>query len=270
MTSKYYEVSQIWVYPIKSLGGIRLSTTKVFPKGFEHDRRFMLVNSAGVALTQRTHPVLALFQVNIDGPELVVQYKTHSIRIPATPEACMPPSMVTIWDDSVRANEVGPEFSFWFSRLIGEDCRFMYFPESSPRPVDPQYQVDNEHVSLADAYPVLIIGQESLNELNSRLSSPVPVNRFRPNIVFTGGNPFDEDQWGEFAISSAEFIAVKPCARCVLTTVDQHTGEKGPEPLRTLAKFRTHNNKVLFGQNVLVKNPSEIRTGEQLIVKTYR
>lgn len=276
MEPERYDVSEIWVYPIKSLGGVRLSAAKVFEKGLEHDRRLMLIDASNTAITQRTHPMLALFSVNIDanvdsnGPELLIEFKKNSIRIPATPTEYLAPAAVKIWDDNVNAFEVSREVSEWFSRLIGDECRLVFFPEAFPRPVDKAYQVNNENVSLADAYPLLILGQESLNELNRRLTDPVPINRFRPNIVFTGGKPFDEDRFRNFSIGNARFIAVKPCARCVTTTVNQETGVKGMEPLKTLATFRTQNHKVNFAQNVVVEHAAEIKTGDQLIVTTYR
>jgi uncharacterized protein len=270
VNSQHYDVSEIWVYPIKSLGGIRLPSSKVLPKGLEHDRRFMLIDASNTVITQRTHPILALFNVSFEGPELLIRYKANSIRIPASPTDYLPPAAVKIFDDLVDAGEVNREASAWFSRLIGDECRLVFFPETFPRPVDKAYQVNNENVSLADAYPLLILGLESVRELNRRLIDPVSVNRFRPNIVFTGGKPFDEDQFRNFSIGDAKFIAVKPCGRCVTTTVNQETGVKGAEPLRTLATFRTAKNKVNFGQNVVVEFPSEIKTGDQLIVTTYR
>jgi uncharacterized protein len=270
VNSEQYHVSEIWIYPIKSLGGIRLPVAKVLPKGLEHDRRFMLIDASDAAITQRTHPILALFNLSIDGSELLIRYKTNSIRIPATPTDYLPPATVKIFDDRVDAGEVSREVSAWFSRVIGDECRLVFFPETFPRPVEKAYQVNSENVSLADAYPLLILGLESLHELNRRLIEPVLMNRFRPNIVFTGGKAFDEDQFRNFSIGDAKFIAVKPCGRCVTTTVNQETGIKGIEPLKTLATFRTENHKVNFGQNVLVEFAAEIKTGDHLIVTTYR
>jgi uncharacterized protein len=142
------------------------------------------------------------------------------------------------------------------------NCKLVYFPESNPRAVDPNYKVNDEHVSLADAYPFLIIGQSSLDDLNSKLPEPLPMNRFRPNFVFTGGEPYEEDLWRNFSIGSNRFIGVKPCARCVLTTVNQATAEKGPEPLRTLSLYRKKDSKVLFGNNVVTVDEGDVRVGD--------
>jgi uncharacterized protein YcbX len=133
--------------------------------------------------------------------------------------------------------------------------------------VEENYARNNDHVSLADAYPLLIIGQSSLDDLNGRMKSPLPMNRFRPNIVFTGGKAFEEDEWSNFQIGNARFAAVKPCSRCVLTTVDQETGVKGPEPLVTLATYRKKENHIYFGQNLLVLEPGRISLGDQIIME---
>ena len=144
------------------------------------------------------------------------------------------PTTVNIWDDTVSAFDVDGSYSQWFSELLESPCRLVYFPEENSRPVDPRYKVNHEQVSLADAYPFLIIGQSSLDDLNSRLTEPIPMNRFRPNFVFTGGEPFEEDTWRNFSIGSTRFVGVKMCARCQLPTVNQDTAEKGAEPIKTL------------------------------------
>lgn len=161
-------------------------------------------------------------------------------------------------------NEVSPSHSSWISERLGHPCRLMAFPEKNLRPVDKKYSLNDEHVSLADGYPFLIIGQASLDDLNSRMSAPLPMNRFRPNFVFTGGKAFEEDQWREFHIGDVKFTAVKPCARCVLTTVDQETAEKGKEPLKTLATFREQKNNVLFGMNLIGPGSGVVMVGDEI------
>lgn len=265
---KQLSLSEIWIYPVKSLGGIRLSSAKVMGKGLAFDRRWMLVDENGQFLTQRVHPRMALFKLSMNDGQLHVSHKQHSIDIPlhglALPEA----NRVTIWNDMVTAQEVSKEHSQWFSDLMDMKCRLVYFPEENPRPVDPTYKVNDEHVGLADAYPFLIIGQSSLDDLNSRLQEPVPMNRFRPNLVFTGGEPYEEDRWRNFTIGSARFVGVKPCARCVLTTVNQDTAEKGTEPLKTLSGYRKNGSKVLFGQNLVALNHHEIKAGDPITIES--
>jgi uncharacterized protein YcbX len=139
-----------------------------------------------------------------------------------------------------------------------------YMPEASHRPVDPDYARNGELTSFSDGYPLLLIGQAALDDLNARLAIPVSMERFRPNIVFSGGSPYLEDSWQAFSIGQMLFRAVKPCARCVLTTIDPLTGVRGPEPLRTLATYRTRANKVLFGMNLLYEGSGRLSVGDAL------
>jgi uncharacterized protein YcbX len=172
----------------------------------------------------------------------------------------------TIWDDQVDTIEVDPQVSQWFTQHLGMACRLVCFPEENARLIDPRYRLDRENVSLADAYPFLIIGQSSLNDLNTRLKEPLPMNRFRPNLVFTGGAPFQEDTWRNIRIGKNNFVVVKPCARCVLTTINQDTAEKGIEPLVTLSRYRREENKVLFGQNVIAIDHLEVSVGDSIVL----
>jgi hypothetical protein len=172
-----------------------------------------------------------------------------------------------VWDDEVIVLEVSHQASEWFSKQLGFGCKLVQFPEINPRPVDERYHINHEHVSLADGYPLLIIGQNSLNDLNSRLQSPVPMNRFRPNLVFTGGKPYEEDEWRNFSVGKNKFVGVKPCSRCVLTTINQQTGEQGKEPLATLAAYHKKENKIYFGQNVLAIDYDEIQEGDEIVVE---
>jgi len=262
-------LTEIWVYPIKSLGGISVPSWQVQPKGLAYDRRWMLTDADGRFLTQRVHPAMALFKLAIDEAGLVVTYNGESLTVPFG-HAEGPEQSVVIWDDTVTAREVSVRHSAWFSERLGMACKLVFFPEENTRPVDPRYKVNNEHVSLADAYPLLIIGQSSLDDLNARLESPVPMDRFRPNLVFSGGEPFEEDTWREFAVGTNRFVGVKPCARCVLTTVNQETAERGTEPLRTLATYRKRDNKILFGQNLVSLDVQEISTGMAVSVSSYQ
>ncbi len=259
---KQLVLSEIWIYPIKSLGGIRLRSSKVMGKGLQYDRRFMLVDEGGLCMTQREFPKMALFKVSMDKEQVTVTYRGESISFPAVPSFAEQGKPVQIWDDLVMANEVSADISKWFSVRLDKTCKLVFFPEQNPRAVDAKYKVNDEHVGFADAYPLLVIGQSSLDDLNGRLAEPLPMNRFRPNIVVTGGEPYEEDNWRNFSVGKTHFIGVKPCARCVLTTVNQDTGIKGVEPLKTLAKYRNRDNKIFFGQNVLVVDPLEIKEGD--------
>ena len=263
-------LAEIWIYPIKSLGGIRLNHAKVLEKGLAYDRRWMLVDENGVFMTQRNHPTMALFRLTIENRELRIVYgpqsTDHSISL--NPTDFENGERVTIWDDTVTACEVSKVSSAWFSTILGTKCRLVYFPEENSRAVDPIYKVNDEHVSLADGYPFLIIGQESLNFLNSKLAQPIPMNRFRPNFVYTGGEPNEEDTWRNFTIGSNRFVGVKPCGRRAIPTINQETAEKSDEPTRTLATYRRKENKILFGQNLLATDHQEVKEGDLITIQT--
>ncbi len=259
-------VQDIFIYPIKSLAGIRVSSAKVEERGFEHDRRWMLVDQEGIFLTQRTHHQMAMIQVELEADGLLVYDRNdQSNRVKIPFETMLSEQIeVTIWDDQVMANLVDPAVDSWFSDLLGMSCRLVKMPLSTERKVGAKYAVNNESVSFADGMPYLIIGQESLNHLNSKLIEKVEMNRFRPNIVFSGGESYQEDNWRNIKIGSVGFFVVKPCARCVLITVDQDSGKAGKEPLKTLASYRTLNNKVYFGQNMVALEDGIIRVGDTI------
>jgi uncharacterized protein len=263
---KQLTLTEIWTYPIKSLGGIRVDQAKVFQKGLQWDRRWMLIDKSSGFMTQRVFPKMALFKLERINDRLLIRYKEQSISISMEPVSEGNSFKAKIWDDVVDVMETNEDISEWFSENLEMNCRLVSFPEVNPRPVDPKYKVDNEHVSLADAYPFLIIGQSSLDDLNLRLQQPVPMNRFRPNFVFAGGEPYEEDQWHNFTIGGNRFVGVKPCARCVLTTVDQDTAEKGIEPLYTLSSYRKKENKVLFGQNLVAIDHGTVTVGDTITI----
>ncbi len=265
-----FTIQDIFIYPIKSLGGIRLTEAKVEERGFQFDRRWMLVDPKGVFLTQRTHPQMALLQVELGETGLIVFDKRNpkdKLQIPYN-QFSDQEIEVEIWDDKVLATIVDPGLDNWFSEKLGMSCHLVIMPESTQRKVSSKYAVNDESVSFADGMPYLILGQKSLNDLNSRLENPVPMNRFRPNIVFTGGQPYAEDSWKKIKIGAVEFQVVKPCARCVLTTIDQETGFQGKEPLKTLAGYRTIGNKVYFAQNMVALETGTIRIGDQIILES--
>ena len=261
------KLTQIWIYPVKSLGGISVTSAVVKEKGLQYDRRLMLVDETGTAMTQRVFPKMALFKSSIDGGVLTINYLGDSLQLDLIKPPLSNPLEVTVWDDTVSAFEVNHPYSQWFSERLASPCRLVYFPEQHSRPVNPKYMVNEEQVSLADAYPFMIIGQSSLDDLNSRLKEVVPMNRFRPNFVFTGGEAFEEDMWRNFSIGSNRFVGVKMCDRCVLTTVNQDTGEKGTEPLKTLTSYRKRDNKVYFGQNLVALDHKTVSVGDRITVQ---
>ena len=260
-------LKEIWIYPVKSLGGIRVRSSRVFEKGLMHDRRWMLVDSAGNFMTQRTHPGMALFKLSFGQDRITIRHYEHSITLSFNPETKGVPIETKVFDNPVTVFEVSGVYNDWFSERMELTCKLVYFPEENSRPVDPDYAINNAQVSLADAYPFLIIGEASLDDLNKRLKHPLPMNRFRPNLVFSGGDAFEEDSWRNFIIGKNRFVGVKPCGRCAITTVNQDTAETGSEPLATLATYRKRNGKVYFGQNVIAIDHKEIHEGDEIILE---
>ncbi|MBS1565761.1 MAG: MOSC domain-containing protein [Bacteroidetes bacterium] len=261
-----YTVSGLFIYPVKSLGGIALSEATLTDRGFRYDRRWMITDPLGRFITQREWPLMALIKTEITGAGLCLYHKEkpeERLLVPFQP-ASPQPVAVTVWDDVCEGLYVDPQADEWLSDMLSRRCRLVHMPDSSLRRVDSRYARHGEITSLSDGYPVLIIGQASLDDLNSRLSQPLPMNRFRPNIVFTGGRPFEEDEMSHFRIGDTDFFAVKPCARCVMTTIDQDTAIAAKEPLRTLAGYRNKDNKIYFGQNILYNGHGTVRVGDAI------
>lgn len=261
-----YLLSEIYVYPVKSLGGFAVNSAEVTERGLKHDRRWMLVDENNKFFTQRLVKTMALLQTSIASDSLIVFNKTNpeeKIEIPFTPKNNIKEKAV-VWDDTVDVIPCGNGINEWFSEQLKIKCRLVFMPDETERKVDINYAKNNEITSFADGYPFLIVGQESLNLLNSKLEVPLPINRFRPNFVFTGGNPHAEDSWKQFSINDIIFKPVKPCARCVITTVNQSNADQGFEPLKTLATYRAVGNKVMFGMNLLHEGSGVVSVGDSL------
>lgn len=262
------KVSGLFIYPIKSLGGIAVESAKITDRGFLHDRRWMLVDANNCFLTQREFPQMALLQVQFSDDGLTVQHKinkTEMVNISASSEL-NGAATVQVWSDKCKAEFVSPDIDEWFSDMLSLTCRLVYMPDSSKRRVDTRFATNKELTSFSDGYPFLIIGQSSLDDLNTRLAEPLPMNRFRPNIVFTGAEAFQEDIMEHFSINNIQFYGVKLCARCVIITVNQDNAERSKEPLKTLSAYRQKNNNVYFGQNLLHKGEGEINIGNIITI----
>jgi len=260
-------VSEIFIYPVKSLGGISVKEVEVTDRGLKHDRRWMLVDSAGNFLTQRAHPQMALLKVDLSKDTLFFRnIKTTDQFSVGITEITGKKINSVVWNDQVELLHVNSIADEWFSQALNRKCKLVYMPEETKRPVDNNFAMNNEITSLSDGYPFLIIGQSSLDDLNSKLKEKIPMNRFRPNFVFTGGYPFEEDAMKSFSIGGVSFFGVKPCSRCVVTTIDQNTGEKSEEPLRTLSSYRAFGNKVNFGMNLLHKGSGVFKIGDEIII----
>ena len=231
------------------MGGIAFSKSKIEERGLQYDRRWMLCNEQNQFISQREFNELALFKLQLSVNGFAVQYKNEpAFEIPFSIEGST--EMVKVWDDECEAIEY-KKASEWLSEMLNFTCKLFYMPNETKRNIDDRFSVNNEITSFSDGFPVLIIGQESLNDLNNKLAEKVAINRFRPNIVFRGGNAFDEDNFVDFSINNMQFKGVKLCARCIMITINQTTGITSAEPLKTLATYRSVNNNVMFGKNVI-------------------
>jgi uncharacterized protein YcbX len=259
------ELSEIFIYPVKSLGGISLQSSDVEYRGLKYDRRFLLVDENGVFITQRDNPQMALLKLYFleNGFGVLDIRNNYNTVIPFESQSTES-IKVKLWDDVCNAVMVRKELNNWFSNALNIKCSLVYMPDNEKRIVEKKYIDDEQIVSFADAYPFLIIGQSSLEDLNSKLKIPLPMNRFRPNFVFSGGKPYEEDNWKDFIIGDVKFKAVKPCARCVITTTDQETASRNNEPLKTLSNYRKINNNVMFGMNVICKAAGNISVGDKI------
>lgn len=259
------KLSEIWIYPIKSLGGISLNQTEIDQFGLRFDRRWMLIDSSLNFISQRTHPVLNQFKVSLFNNIMCIEFNDSKLEISLNSSFYTTKTIETkVWEDMVKAIIVSDKANKWFSKHLQVNCQLVFFPDSSKRLVDPKYASNNEVTSFTDGFPILLLSEDSLIDLNSRLDVPLEMKRFRPNLVYKSGVPYHEDSLKFFQINNAEFEVVKPCSRCIITTLDLETSKPGKEPLKTLATYRKDGNNVMFGQNILVKKAGEIRLGDKI------
>ncbi|MEW5938833.1 MAG: MOSC domain-containing protein [Chloroflexota bacterium] len=256
------QISRLAYYPIKACRGFDVTASNVTRMGLDHDRRMMVVTPEGHFLTQREHPRLALVTPALDPGSLTLSAPgADSLRVSLQTSGT--PVSVDIWrSKDVHAIDQGEEAAQWFSDWLGADVRLVHFADGFLRRVNEKYAVNaDDHTAFADGYPILLASEESLADLNARLETPVPMNRFRPNVVVRGCDPFAEDAWKRIRIGGVETAVVKPCARCVVTTIDKETLAQSKEPLKTLNKYRKRVGGAMFGQNVIPLGPGRIEVG---------
>jgi uncharacterized protein YcbX len=259
-------LSEISIYPVKSCAGLQLSSAALDRFGLEGDRRWLLVDTAGRFVSQRELARLALVQVVETDAGLLLTVAGDELQVSRPPTTAMT-RPVSVWKDTVLAQDAGNTTAEWLSARLQITCRLVYMPDQSQRAVDPGYATAGETVSFADGFPLLLISQASLDDLNSRLSSPVPMNRFRPNLVVAGCDAFAEDQWRRIRIAEQEFNVAKACARCVMPSIDQATAEKDSEIVRVLASYRRGaDRQTYFGQNLLYQHFGALTVGAEVTV----
>jgi uncharacterized protein len=244
-------LSGLYVYPIKSCAGIPLQSADLSATGLRHDRSWMLVDETGEFMSQRAHPRMALISIRFSAEHLIVSAPgMEELEIPLYPQAESSID-VRVWGDTNRGELVTEEANRWFTEFLKFPCRLVHKPEDDPRLVDSSFAESGDQVGFADGFAFLLISEASLEDLNMRLEDPLPMNRFRPNFVVRGCGPYAEDGWSRLRIGSVPFRVAEPCPRCAITTVDQETGTRGKEPLRTLATYRKFEGEVFFGRNLI-------------------
>ena len=256
------QLSALTYYPIKSCRGFDVTESNVERMGLEHDRRMMVVTPEGNFLTQREHPKLALVAPTLKNDFVTLSAPNFdSIHFMIQKSGATSP--VNIWKSKdVSAVDQGDETAQWLSDWLGTSVRLVHFADGFQRKVNLEYAINkDDHTGFADGYPILVISEESLQDLNSKLDSPLPMNRFRPNIVVKGCEPFEEDNWKRIKIGDVEMALVKPCPRCVVTTIDKETLAKSKEPLKTLEKYRRHELGAIFGMNTIPLNSGRLELG---------
>jgi len=260
------KLSQLSIYPLKSCAQIALNQARLSPFGLELDRRWMLIDEQGVMLTQRKHARMCLIESRLNHGQLSMGQL--SVSAPGMQPLDITPgnkiTQATVWDDTCNAYDCGDEASLWFSRFLNTPARLVYFPDDELRQVDLDYAQPGDITAFSDGFPYLLISQASLDDLNSRLESPVEMNRFRPNLVVAGNEAFAEDQWKRIRIGEIEFSLVKPCSRCTIPSINPATAEKTAEPVKTLASYRLRDKKIFFGQNVIAHGSGVLEVGMQV------
>lgn len=256
-------LSEIWIYPVKSMRGIALYQSALDARGLRYDRHWMVVDQQGHFLTQRQLPRLCLLGTALDRNLLHISASPeHAIAIPF--DADEGRMQVTVWNDQCAAIRCGEIYDCWLSDFLGVNCHLVRFPDEVIRQVDPHYAKPMDQTGFSDGFPLLLISRASLDELSGRLKSDLPMRRFRPNLVVTGTKAFAEDSWDHIRVGEITMRVVKPCSRCVITTIDPETAEKSGEPLKTLAAYRQQGKQVMFGQNVIHDQIGLISCGDSI------
>ncbi|WP_442783612.1 MOSC domain-containing protein [Collimonas fungivorans] len=274
-------ITTLTLYPIKSCAGIALQAATVTAAGLSHlhahDREWMVIDSDGQFLSQRSHPAMALIAPALQDGAMTVQAPgMPPLLVPTAPlDRAQAASLeVTVWDDHLSAHDCGDDAAAWFSRVLGQPCRLVRFDPAARRLASKKWTLDADAPTrFADGYPMLLISQGSLDNLNRKLQAqartPLPMNRFRPNIVIDGVDAFEEDFLETLRAGPICLQPVKPCTRCPMPAIDQASGEIGPDPMDILLTYRANprvEGAVTFGVNMLVRegNGAVLRIGQDI------
>ncbi|HEY9136004.1 MAG TPA: MOSC N-terminal beta barrel domain-containing protein [Pseudomonadales bacterium] len=282
MASLY--VSELFIHPLKSGRGLSVPEISLNRMGVVNDRRWMLVNENGLFLTQRQHRKMALIRCHVLGcASTVVSSEAHalkfsapgmaelSVEVPFDKEASL--RTVRVWGDVCQALDCGQPATDWFTAYLETPASLVYMPDSMYRLVNQRFAKDKQSVNFADGFPLMMIGQGSLDDLNARLSEAVTMQRFRPNMVIAGAAAFAEDTWSRIKVQAEntdiEFKVAKPCSRCAIPGINPDTGEYGSEVLQVLGSYRKQQGKIYFGQNLLGPDSGIIKVGDPVEITPY-
>ena len=262
--SAVYSVKEIYIYPIKSLAGISCQQALAEEMGFENDRRWMLIDADNQMITQREHRIMSQFYPQISGGKISITFQDqkHEFSIDEHLDNSIE---VNVWEDKSEVIEVNESTSKWFSEHLGFECKLVKIIKNGDRKHESSKLKETFNVSLADGYPYLMIGSQSLDFLNEKLTDKITVLRFRPNIVISTETPHEEDDFTTFKIGEVDFKNIKTCERCIMVNNDPDNGKLKKEPLKTLSKYRVVNNSVLFGTNVVSLNSGIITVGDEIV-----
>jgi len=262
--SAIYSVKEIYIYPIKSLAGISCQEALAEEMGFENDRRWMLIDADNQMITQREHRIMSQFYPQISGEKISITFQDqkHEFSIQEHLDHSIE---VNVWDDKSEVIEVNASTSKWFSEHLGFECKLVKIIKNGDRKHESSKLKETFNVSLADGYPYLMIGSQSLDFLNEKLTDKITVLRFRPNLVISTETPHEEDDFTTFKIGEVNFKNIKTCERCIMVNNDPDNGKLKKEPLKTLSKYRVVNNSVLFGTNVVSLNSGIISVGDEIV-----
>jgi uncharacterized protein YcbX len=257
-------LSQIHIYPVKSLAGIQVQSWPVDDNGLKYDRKWMLIDADNQFLSQRRLPKMALIKTRMEDDKLILSapgLADVSLPLSSNQGETLP---VQIWDDLCQAKTVSADIDRWLSGFLQSDCRLVYHPDDNVRQVDQRFAAASDQTAFSDGFPFLIVAESSLQALNTAMQLELSMQRFRPNLVVADCASFAEDSWRRIAINGISFRLPKPCSRCSVPAIDPETGVAGKEPLTTLNRLRKADNKVYFGQNALHDQSGRLSIGDQI------
>lgn len=257
-------VEEIVVYPVKSLRGVAVPEWEITPTGLARDRHWMLVDESGQFMTQRKTRALALFDVAFAADGLRISRDGESVDIPA--RAAGPNLPAKVWDDEVEVQEVDPAVSRWFAERLETPCRLVQL--HSRRPLRAPGAQPNETIAFTDSNPVLVASRAALDLLNSKIAEPIPIRRFRPNLVVAGCPAHVEDEWPAIEIGQVRLRATMKCRRCLVTTIDIETAQTSEEPLRTLNDYRRDGGHVAFGAFFVPERTGRVAVGDPIAISS--